>query len=56
MFTAFKSPIDHIVLPERFTFPFYYEPHALAELAAKELQEHIEQTDFGYHVINLRVL
>ncbi|MCH2083223.1 MAG: pseudouridine synthase [Saprospiraceae bacterium] len=49
MFTAFKSPIDHIVLPERFTFPFYYEPHALAELAAKELQEHIEQTDFGYH-------
>lgn len=49
MFTAFKSPIDHIVLPERFTFPFYYEPHALAELAAKELQEHIQNTDFDYH-------
>jgi tRNA pseudouridine32 synthase/23S rRNA pseudouridine746 synthase len=49
MFTSFKSPIDHIALPERFTFPFYYEPHALAELAAKELQEHIQDTDFDYH-------
>ncbi|MBX2907496.1 MAG: RNA pseudouridine synthase [Taibaiella sp.] len=35
--------------PERFTFPFHYEPHALARIAATELQEYLsQQTDFDY--------
>ncbi|PHI19561.1 RNA pseudouridine synthase [Lewinellaceae bacterium SD302] len=27
--------------PERFTYPFYYEPHPLAKLAASDLQDHL---------------
>lgn len=34
--------IDGIALPERFTFPFYYEPHPLAKMAAAELQHYLE--------------
>ncbi len=45
-FHHFKSPIDGIQLPERFTFPFFYEPHPLCEIAAKELQEVIENTQW----------
>ncbi len=36
-----------VSLPEKFTFPFYYEPHPLSILAAKELQFYLQnQTDF----------
>jgi tRNA pseudouridine32 synthase/23S rRNA pseudouridine746 synthase len=41
----FRSDISGMALPERFTFPFYYTPHPLAALAAKELQEWLEQRD-----------
>jgi tRNA pseudouridine32 synthase/23S rRNA pseudouridine746 synthase len=48
-FKRFRTPIDHLSLPERFTFPFYYEPHPLSLLAAKELQEYLEhQTDWKH--------
>lgn len=40
-FTAFKKPIEGYSLPERFTFPFCYEPHPLSELAASQLQQHL---------------
>jgi len=41
--------IKDIPLPQRFTFPFYYEPHPLALLAAKEVQEYLlTQTDIGH--------
>ena len=42
-FTRFQQSIADIKLPERFTFPFYYQPHQLALLAAQELQQHISQ-------------
>ncbi|MBW3695835.1 RluA family pseudouridine synthase [Vibrio sp. T187] len=46
-FTSFSHSIDAYEPPERFTFPFYYEPHPLCEIAAKQLQEHLEsQTDW----------
>jgi len=36
--------------PERFTFPFYYEPHPLSLLAAKELQNYLEtQTEWQHN-------
>lgn len=41
MFHSFKNKVDHLILPEKFTFPFYYDPHPLALVAAKELQEHL---------------
>jgi tRNA pseudouridine32 synthase / 23S rRNA pseudouridine746 synthase len=34
--------INEIALPERFTFPFYYEPHPLTKIAAGELQHYLE--------------
>ncbi|CCN69866.1 RluA family pseudouridine synthase [Vibrio nigripulchritudo] len=46
-FTRFQSSIEGYSLPERFTFPFYYQPHPLCELASQELQAHIQtQTDW----------
>ena len=52
LFTRFHSPIDGYSLPEKFTFPFYYQPHPLCILAAEQLQQHLLtqqdwQHDFG---------
>mgnify|MGYP000091334305 FL=1 len=41
-FTPFKSIIKNYTLPQRFTFPFCYEPHPLCLLATKELQYQLE--------------
>jgi tRNA pseudouridine32 synthase/23S rRNA pseudouridine746 synthase len=38
----FQTNISAIELPKKFTFPFYYEPHPLALIAAKELQSYIK--------------
>ncbi|MFV0450014.1 MAG: pseudouridine synthase [Vibrio sp.] len=46
-FTPFQTDISEFTLPERFTYPFCYQPHPLSEIAAQELQQHIEtQTDW----------
>lgn len=37
-FTRFTASIEKYDLPSRFTFPFYYQPHPLCRLAAKQLQ------------------
>lgn len=37
-----EEAINEIELPERFTFPFYYEPHPLTKIAATELQHYLE--------------
>ncbi|TVO33762.1 RluA family pseudouridine synthase [Vibrio algivorus] len=52
-FTPFSTDISHIALPETFTFPFCYEPHPLSQVAAEQLQQHLEsqtdwQHDFGF--------
>lgn len=50
LFHSFESDISNIALPEKFTFPFYYEPHPLSILAAKELQHYLgTQTDFNHN-------
>ena len=48
----FKSVVKDIPLPEKFTFPFSYNPHPLAIIAAEELQNYISNQpallhDFG---------
>lgn len=49
-FQYFNADISEIQLPEKFTFPFYYEPHQLATIASKELQEYLtEQNDFSHN-------
>jgi hypothetical protein len=41
-FLPFTTSIEGISLPEKFPFPFYYEPHPLALISAQELQNHLE--------------
>ncbi|MBL4643560.1 MAG: RNA pseudouridine synthase, partial [Flavobacteriaceae bacterium] len=49
-FQYFSSSIDGIKLPSKFTFPFYYEPHGLCEIAAHEVQDYLKtQTDFEHN-------
>ena len=43
MIHPFKSDISHIELPVQFNFPFYYQPHKLAVLAAQELQDYLSK-------------
>ena len=48
-FQHFKKDISGIEIPDKFTFPFYYEPNLLAKIATKELQEYLEkQTEFKH--------
>lgn len=50
-FNTFKQTLDGAAdLPDKFTFPFYYEPHPLCVLAAQELQEHLlTQTEWQHN-------
>lgn len=49
-FQHFATPITEIELPSKFTFPFYYEPHSLCEIAVNEVQEYLKiQTDFEHN-------
>lgn len=49
-FQYFKQPITTYELPEKFDYPFYYEPTEIAKQACKELQEYLEtQTDFEHN-------
>jgi tRNA pseudouridine32 synthase/23S rRNA pseudouridine746 synthase len=49
-FQSFKTNISGKTLPEKFTFPFYYEPHELSIIASTELQNYLEtQTDFEHN-------
>jgi tRNA pseudouridine32 synthase/23S rRNA pseudouridine746 synthase len=52
-FTSFTQAIDAYALPQRFTFPFYYEPHPLCVIAAKELQHHLETQNDWQHNFGL---
>lgn len=43
------TEITGIALPERFTFPFHYRPHALSRLAAEKLQHYLKNdTDWTF--------
>jgi len=49
-FQYFKQSISEIEIPKKFDYPFYYEPTNLAKLAAKELQNYLEnQLDFDHN-------
>lgn len=36
------ASVKDVGLPEKFTFPFFYEPHELTKIAAEELQRYLE--------------
>ena len=47
---SFDSSISGISLPEKFTYPFYYTPHPLVELAAKQIQKYLTiQSDWEHN-------
>ena len=48
-FIPFQSLVDSISLPEKFTFPFNYEPHPLCRIAAKELQHYLDNQSEWEH-------
>lgn len=48
-FQSFQKSITEIPLPERFTFPFYYEPHPLCVMAAEELQAYLSTHDWEHN-------
>ncbi|WP_428800551.1 pseudouridine synthase [Vibrio kyushuensis] len=47
--TPFSADIDHLELPTRFTFPYYYSPHPLALAAIEELQQYLETQNDWQH-------
>lgn len=49
-FHYFQNDISKVPFPEKFTFPFYYEPHPIAKIAVEEVQAYLEsQTDFTHN-------
>lgn len=48
MFIPFSQEFQNQKLPERFTFPFYYDVHPLALHAAQLLQQRLSVEDFGH--------
>ena len=49
-FRHFSSDISAVSKPEKFTFPFFYEPHPLSIKAADEVQAYLlNQTDFVHN-------
>ncbi|WP_371372991.1 RluA family pseudouridine synthase [Thalassotalea aquiviva] len=49
-FTLLKDIPSQITKPEKFTFPFCYQPHPLAELAVEQLQQHLlKQTKWTHN-------
>lgn len=49
-FKHFSFNIDSISIPEKFTFPFFYETHPLCVIAANEVQGYLlHQTDFDHN-------
>ena len=47
MFIPFQTEIT-IPLPTKFTFPFYYDPHPIALLAAQELKTRLVSQEFNH--------
>lgn len=43
--SLFKADISSIRQPDKFTFPFYYQPHELAILASEDLQNFLTNED-----------
>jgi len=48
-FQNFKQKVSSIPLPENFTFPFYYDPHPLALIAASELQAYLSANSLDHN-------
>ncbi len=52
-FKPFRGEALDIQMPEKFCYPFYYEPHLIAKIAAEELMERIGKELEVYHDFGL---
>ncbi|MFN5982577.1 MAG: hypothetical protein ACK479_03860 [Fluviicola sp.] len=48
-FHLFEQNTSGISLPEKFTFPFYYDPHPLSVLASNQLKEQLEKIQLQHN-------
>ena len=48
-FIPFEANLQSSDLPEKLDYPFYYEPHPLAVIAAKLLQQKLENEEFNHN-------
>ncbi len=48
-FHRFEEDITHISIPDKFTFPFYYDPHPISLVAVKELQKLISKISWKHN-------
>lgn len=48
-FIPFQCDVEGIELPQRFTFPFYYQPHVLSKMAATQLQAYISAQQWDHN-------
>ncbi|MFC0060637.1 RluA family pseudouridine synthase [Vibrio inusitatus] len=53
LFTQFEQPISQPI-PKRFTFPFYYDPHALTIIACELLQKNLSSNTRFNKLFSLR--
>lgn len=49
MLHRFAKDVEGVALPEKFTWPFHYVPHALSRLAADEVIEYISHSRKEWH-------
>lgn len=55
IFSPFEESLAAYSFPDKFTFPFDYEPHPLSLLAVEKLQSHLENQDEWEHNFGLKV-
>ncbi|WP_229216368.1 pseudouridylate synthase [Dyadobacter sp. 3J3] len=55
IFSPFKESLGAYCFPEKFTFPFDYEPHPLSLLAVEKLQSHLADQEEWDHNFGLKV-
>ena len=46
---TFSKDISGISPPEKFTYPFFYTPHPLVELASEQLKDYLVKTDLKHN-------
>lgn len=51
--STFNTSTSHIERPKKFTFPFFYEPNALAIMAAESLQKYLLNTPHWHSYFGL---
>ena len=49
LFHTFSKDISGIKPPEKFTYPFFYTPHPLVELASAQLKGYLVKTDLKHN-------